>query len=154
MNLKLALFYLSFFSNFAIYQVFATEPPKNVNFQSLRKTFSNKTTQMQNLVLAARLQNQAKINNGSITPVERLKVLVRLAFRQNVGVCLKRFQKCSEHLSPSFCASTTENITFYIWARQLAADVMNGHGVDQNKNVKCSKELLRNFLVNARFWNI
>ena len=85
-----------------------------------------------------------------ISSLEMFKLKARQIFMRQVDICYRRFQRCSQQLSAAFCASSTKNITFYLWARNVADDIMNGHGNnDKAYDVKCSPALLRKFLNNS-----
>ena len=68
--------------------------------------------------------NQARMNQ------------MKMAIRNGFSICFDRFQRCSQQLSATFRASSTKNLTFYIWARNVADNIMNGHG-DKYHAVKC-----------------
>ena len=69
-----------------------------------------------------------------------------LRFFYLVNVCHNRFQRCSKHLSPVFCANYTNQYNFYIWARKLAKRIMKG-----NDGIHCPRELLEYFLTNGNY---
>ena len=69
----------------------------------------------------------------------RLKKALQRGFIRKISICYKRFQHCSSQLSASFCASSTRNLTFYIWARKVADKIMNGFA-DGHSSIKCYPE--------------
>ena len=88
----------------------------------------------QNLTMADRKpEAPLQIN---VARMAQMKMALRNAFLRTISICYDRFQRCSEQLSATFCASTTKNVTFYIWARTVADNIMNGQG-DKNGDVKC-----------------
>ena len=90
-----------------------------------------------------------KWSSAKISSIEQMKLMVRREFLKITHVCYRRFQKCANQLSAAFCASPTKNITFYIWARKFAEDIMNGYGEGENSNIKCSQELVQKMVGTA-----
>ena len=74
---------------------------------------------------------------SSINSISQLKNNLRRELTWKINICYKRFKQCSEQFSASFCSTSTENISFYIWARNAVQDILNGYG-DEHSNVKCS----------------
>ena len=85
----------------------------------------------------------------TMSPVKHLKILIRQEFLRKINICYSRFQRCSRQLSPEFCASPTINFTFYLWARNLATNIMEGID-DGHRNVKCSSQFVRNVLLREK----
>ena len=44
--------------------------------------------------------------------------------------CYDRFQRCSKILHPTFCSLANENLSFYLWAKQIAYEMMNEEGTN------------------------
>ena len=61
-------------------------------------------------------------------------------------ICHRRYEKCSERFSGLFCISPLQNFSFYIWARRMANDIMNGKYDEHHGNVTCSKGFLKNII--------
>ena len=61
-----------------------------------------------------------------------------------VQVCYSRYLKCSRKLSNDLCASPTRRMAFYLWARRMAGEIMNGK--QDNYNVTCSPYFVREIL--------
>ena len=95
-------------------------------------TLAKKDDQSQNMA-NLRLKYRLRLNQGRMN---QLKMSVRNEFIRTISICYDRFQRCSKQLSPTFCASTTKNITFYIWARKVADSIMEGDW-DNYGNAKC-----------------
>ena len=53
--------------------------------------------------------------------------------------CYDRFQHCSKILHPTFCSLSNENLSFYLWAKQIAYEIMNEEGVN------CPAQLIGQF---------
>ena len=60
-------------------------------------------------------------------------------------ICYRRYQECSVRFSEAFCISPLQHFSFYIWARRMANDILDGK-YDENKHVTCSKRLVRNIV--------
>ena len=60
-------------------------------------------------------------------------------------ICYRRYQECSDRFSGNFCISPLQHFSFYIWARRMANDILNGK-YDEHKNVTCSKRLVKNIV--------
>ena len=135
---------------------------KKLTYSAIRNSFVAKSKQIADFV--ANIQPFENCNSStqtketetndplkpvvSMTYINRLKWIVRQKFKERV--CYQRFQRCSEQLSAAFCASWTKNLTFYLWARNMAQEIMNG-SEDGFRTIKCSLELLNHFSTNKRF---
>ena len=71
----------------------------------------------------------------------QLQNKVRNQLQHRINVCYDRFQRCSKQLSSEFCIGTTRNISFYLWAKKLAHEIMNG-----NDGIRCPDQLLHMFV--------
>ena len=94
-----------------------------------------------NMTTGADRYHQVPMYNKALNEARiiQLKRAVLFEFIRTLAICYERFQYCSQKLSPTFCASPTRNLTFYIWARKIADDIMSGYG-DSYKSVKCNPE--------------
>ena len=72
-------------------------------------------------------------------------------FVNTAKVCYDRFKRCEAEFTTQFCMSPDSNLTFYIWARRRATNILNGAGEGENeatKNVHCSTQFLRKIMLN------
>ena len=76
----------------------------------------------------------------------KLRFSIRRSFFRQVNICTERFIRCSQHLSPEFCASPTTHLTFYFWARNVAKDIMESDS-DGHIGVKCSPDFVKYVLL-------
>ena len=150
MKIQLFLFYIIFLYFFSLAKSSGLKSKGNT-FREIQNQFKPYFKQMKQLVDTTKsvaVSEKNEVDANSISSLEILKLKFRLAFKRQVNICYERFQRCSEQLSAAFCASSTKNITFYLWARNVAEEIMNGHSDDEKyPTVKCSPELLRNFLL-------
>ena len=89
---------------------------------------------------------QIKANKTPKLSQELIKIRIQREFFLQFNVCYKRFQLCSSHLSPEFCAAPEMHLSFFFWARTLAKDIMGG-AYDGYPNVKCSPVLVTDILL-------
>lgn len=131
------------------------------SFKNIRQQFKPYFQQVNKFVKANVLSEddgqhktsgQTGANQAQKTPmtISSLQMMLRNELKRKVNICYRRFMECSKQLSAAFCASSTKNITFYLWARNVAEDIMNGHGDDDERfaYVKCSPGLLKKFFIN------
>ena len=126
---------------------------KRMSFQDIRNEFKPKFDlwetigQVQSNTVEPK---QSQPISSRMSSLEMFKLKARQIFMRQVDICYRRFQRCSQQLSAAFCASTTKSVTFYVWARNVAEDIMNGHGDDDERfaYVKCSPGLLKKFFIN------
>ena len=86
----------------------------------------------------------SKIMKPGKTQVFMRKMSMIHTMVTKVQVCYSRYLRCSRKLSADFCASPTKRMAFYLWARRLAGDIMNGK--QDNYNVTCSPFFIRELL--------
>ena len=157
----LVLFSLFFFS------IFVVSGEKITKKRSVGRRFQLVSKQVRNLIEASKQINSLKSSSllktktttttTKLTPLERLKMIVRRRFNRKIDICYERFERCSEQFSPTFCASSSQSIPFYIWARNIAKEIMNGYDdtSSNTSNVSCSPEVVRQMvlLVNNKVRN-
>ena len=88
-------------------------------------------------VLINRLGKPSKPQNWM---AQQLQDKVRNELSHRINICHDRFQRCSEQLSRDFCASNSRKFSFYLWAKMLAKQIMEG-----NDGIHCPDELLDMF---------
>ena len=156
----LVLFSLFFFSTFVV------SGEKTWEQSNVGRRFQLVSKQVRNLIEASKQINSLKSSSllktkttttRKLSPLERLKMTVRRRFNRKIDICYERFQRCSEQFSPTFCASSPQSIPFYIWARNIAKEIMNGSDDTSSttSNVSCSPEVVRRMalLVNSKVRN-
>ena len=92
------------------------------------------------LAKIAAAAKQEKMLNSQIRQYQ-LQQKVRQEVSKKIKICYERFQKCSAELSAEFCANSSQSFSFYLWAKQLARDIMAG-----SDGMHCPDELLQKFL--------
>ena len=116
-----------------------SQAPK-LNFKEMRRQFKPAAVES--------FQNFKETLDTKLTKPMSTEILnhaIRRQFFHQFNICHDRFQRCSRLLAPAFCATPSSNIVFYLWARNLANDIMEGVK-DGHTNVKCSPVLLQRFL--------
>ena len=110
-----------------------------------------KRTRIRNLM---ELSKQLQLSSSSSSTfrftkrINRLKIIVRQEINRKINICFKRFQQCSQKLSPSICSSPG-SMTFYVWARKMAKAIMNGLG-DENNEMVCYPEIIRQMVATVK----
>ena len=89
------------------------------------------------------------IANPPSKTTEKFKQFLTREFIRQANICLRRLKSCSKQLSPEFCASPTQNIAFYVWAREMALNIMGGAEDGQTK-VKCSPLFIKAALLHKQ----
>ena len=106
-----------------------------------------------NLETLYKKQQQAPIGTKQQpTFVKKVVQVVESAARQQQGklsafgeqltrlkTCYDRFQRCSKILHPAFCTSSNDYLSFYLWVKKVAHDILNEDGVG------CPAELMAQF---------
>ena len=108
------------------------------NFLEIQQSFKPKLATIQSIISAKPSQQSATMTI--------LRKYLRRELARKVNVCYRRFKRCSKQLSAAFCASPTSNLSFYVWARNMAKDIMEGQG-DKYENVKCSPTLVKKLML-------
>ena len=119
------------------------------SFNNIRHQFKKEMTNVSPVMFQSKFKplmpSTSKSSSSKMLSLERLKSRVRRQFFRQINICHKRFQHCSQVLSPEFCASPAQNISFYLWARQTAKEIMTG-AYDGFTNIQCSNDFVKHVL--------
>ena len=123
-------------------------PSTGSKFQTTRNHFKPHFKQINQLVSVAastttETPGLSKSSSNGFDRIELLKSLVQRELAKRINVCYQRFQRCSQQLSATICASPSAQIPFYLWTRDIASDIMNGEDDDHDRDVKCSPHLIK-----------
>ena len=141
-----------FFVSFNFIQTIAMNSERDRRNRILKNRFKTISSQIRNLMEASKQLRSPKSPKSSTAvqssskQIDRLKQVVRREFTRKINICYQRFQRCSRQLSPSICSSSG-NLTFYIWARNIAKEIMNGLGDENNSKAMCTPEIVRQMVL-------
>ena len=149
-NSKLVFLVLFYFATASCLKVSST----GRNYQTTRNNFKPHFQQINQLVSVAAASTTttttttetpglSKSSSNGFDRIELLKSLVQRELAKRINVCYQRFQRCSQQLSATICASPSAQIPFYLWTRDIASDIMNGEDDDHDRDVKCSPHLIK-----------
>ena len=115
---------------------------KVVMANQIKGDYGSVQSVLKNRLIRLSNKKQGKLLTTSIRKMQLLNK-VRREITQKINICFDRFKRCSETLSPQFCANYDKNLSFYLWAKKLANEIMEG-----TDGMKCPDELLQKFLTN------
>ena len=81
--------------------------------------------------------------NPDIFLTKKLEFLNKLV--EKAVICHQRYEECSRRFTAAFCISPVQHFSFFIWARRMANNIMNGK-YDEHKTTTCSTFLVENII--------
>ena len=104
------------------------------------KDFASIQTVLTRRLANYQISNEASSSKQSSVASAHLKEKVQQSLARIISVCYERFQRCAKQISPQFCASSTKQYSFYLWAKKLAQNIMKG-----TNGIQCPEKLLELF---------
>ena len=83
--------------------------------------------------------NKLAPSDNSLFSNNRYNALFLIDYFEKVYICYKRFKQCAKLLNPEFCVSQNKRPSFYIWAKKIAGNIMNGSGIH------CPRKMMMQF---------